>query len=64
MSLKLPYDFLTRKLVMRFGPTEHGDGPRRGGDWRIFSSGPGVYVALVVQRALGVRRRFVKRLVK
>ena len=34
------------------------------GGWRIFSSGPGIYVALVVQHALGVRRRFGKRLVK
>jgi cellobiose phosphorylase len=34
------------------------------GGWRIFSSGPGVYVSLVVQHALGVRRRFGKRIVK
>jgi cellobiose phosphorylase len=34
------------------------------GGWRIYSSGPGVYVALIVQHALGVRRRFGKRLVK
>ncbi len=31
------------------------------GGWRIFSSGPGIYVALVVQHALGARRRFGKR---
>jgi cellobiose phosphorylase len=34
------------------------------GGWRIYSSGPGIYVALVIQHALGVRRRFGKRLVK
>jgi cellobiose phosphorylase len=34
------------------------------GGWRIYSSGPGVYVALVVQHALGVRRRFGKRISK
>ena len=34
------------------------------GGWRIFSSGPGIYVSLVVQHAFGVRRRFGKRLVK
>jgi cellobiose phosphorylase len=34
------------------------------GGWRIFSSGPGVYVSLIVQHALGVRRRFGKRLSK
>ena len=31
------------------------------GGWRIYSSGPGIYVALVIQHALGVRRRFGKR---
>jgi cellobiose phosphorylase len=31
------------------------------GGWRIYSSGPGIYVALVVQHALGVKRRFGKR---
>ena len=34
------------------------------GGWRIYSSGPGIYVALVVQHALGVRRRFGKRISK
>jgi len=34
------------------------------GGWRIFSSGPGVYLSLVVQHALGLRRRFGKRIVK
>jgi cellobiose phosphorylase len=34
------------------------------GGWRIYSSGPGIYVALVIQHALGVRRRFGKRLAK
>ena len=34
------------------------------GGWRIFSSGPGVYVSLVVQHALGLRRRFGKRFSK
>jgi cellobiose phosphorylase len=34
------------------------------GGWRIYSSGPGIYFALVVQHAFGVRRRFGKRLVK
>ncbi len=34
------------------------------GGWRIYSSGPGIYVALVVQHAFGVRRRFGKRLAK
>jgi cellobiose phosphorylase len=34
------------------------------GGWRIYSSGPGIYVALVVQHALGVRRRFGERLAK
>jgi cellobiose phosphorylase len=34
------------------------------GGWRIYSSGPGIYVALVIQRAFGVRRRFGKRLGK
>ena len=34
------------------------------GGWRIYSSGPGVYVSLVVQHALGVRRRFGKRISK
>jgi len=34
------------------------------GGWRIYSSGPGVYVALVVQHALGLKRRFGKRLIK
>jgi cellobiose phosphorylase len=34
------------------------------GGWRIYSSGPGIYVALVVQQALGVKRRFGKRLGK
>ncbi len=34
------------------------------GGWRIFSSGPGVYVSLVVQHALGARRRFGKRISK
>jgi cellobiose phosphorylase len=31
------------------------------GGWRIYSSGPGIYVALVIQQALGARRRFGKR---
>jgi cellobiose phosphorylase len=34
------------------------------GGWRIYSSGPGIYVALIVQQALGVRRRFGKRFAK
>jgi len=34
------------------------------GGWRIFSSGPGIYVSLVVQHALGLKRRFGKRIVK
>jgi cellobiose phosphorylase len=34
------------------------------GGWRIYSSGPGIYVALVVQQALGLRRRFGKRISK
>jgi cellobiose phosphorylase len=34
------------------------------GGWRIYSSGPGIYVALVIQHALGVRRRFGKRLAR
>jgi len=34
------------------------------GGWRIFSSGPGLYVSLVVQHALGAKRRFGKRIVR
>ncbi len=34
------------------------------GGWRIYSSGPGIYVALVVQQALGLGRRFGKRISK
>jgi cellobiose phosphorylase len=34
------------------------------GGWRIYSSGPGIYVALVIQHALGVRRRLGKRLAR
>lgn len=34
------------------------------GGWRIYSSGPGIYVSMVVQRVFGVRRRFGKRLVE
>jgi cellobiose phosphorylase len=34
------------------------------GGWRIYSSGPGIYVALVVRHALGLRRRFGRRRVK
>ena len=34
------------------------------GGWRIYSSGPGVYVNLVIQHALGARRWFGKRFVK
>ena len=34
------------------------------GGWRIYSSGPGIYVSLVVQHVFGVRRRFGKRLAK
>ena len=34
------------------------------GGWRIYSSGPGIYVALVVQHVFGVRRRFGKRIAK
>lgn len=31
------------------------------GGWRIYSSGPGIYVSMVVQRVFGWRRRFGKR---
>src|SRR5262249_53737223 len=34
------------------------------GGWRIYSSGPGVYVNMVIQHALGARRWFGKRIVK
>jgi len=34
------------------------------GGWRIYSSGPGVYVALVVERLFGVKRRFGERRVR
>ena len=34
------------------------------GGWRIFSSGPGLYVSLVVRHALGAKRRFGKRVVR
>jgi cellobiose phosphorylase len=34
------------------------------GGWRIYSSGPGIYVSLVVQHVFGIRRRFGKRLVE
>jgi cellobiose phosphorylase len=30
------------------------------GGWRVFSSGPGIYVSLIVGHALGARRRFGK----
>jgi cellobiose phosphorylase len=31
------------------------------GGWRIYSSGPGLYVGLLVGQALGIRRRFGER---
>mgnify|MGYP005839490503 CR=1 FL=1 len=37
-----------------------GDVPVEGG-WRIYSSGPGLYLQLVVRHLLGIRRRFGKR---
>ena len=33
------------------------------GGWRIYSSGPGLYVNLLLCHALGVRRRFGERIV-
>jgi len=32
-----------------------------GGGWRVYSSGPGLYVGLLVGHALGIRRRFGER---
>jgi len=34
------------------------------GGWRIYSSGPGLYVYLLIQHAFGIRRRFGKRIVE
>jgi cellobiose phosphorylase len=34
------------------------------GGWRIYSSGPGLYVSLLMQHALGIKRRFGKRTVE
>ena len=34
------------------------------GGWRIYSSGPGVYVNLVIRQAFGMRRHFGERIVK
>jgi cellobiose phosphorylase len=33
------------------------------GGWRVYSSGPGLYVNLLVRHALGIRRRFGERVV-
>lgn len=34
------------------------------GGWRIYSSGPGLYVNMLIQRAFGVRRHFGERIVE
>ena len=34
------------------------------GGWRIYSSGPGLYVTILIQEAFGFRRRFGKRIAK
>ena len=34
------------------------------GGWRIYSSGPGLYVTILIQEAFGLRRRFGKRIAK
>ncbi len=34
------------------------------GGWRIYSSGPGLYVTILIQEAFGMRRRFGKRIAK
>jgi cellobiose phosphorylase len=34
------------------------------GGWRIYSSGPGLYIKLLIQHALGIQRHFGNRIVK
>jgi cellobiose phosphorylase len=34
------------------------------GGWRIYSSGPGLYIYILIQHAFGLRRRFGKRITK
>ena len=56
----------TRRSAIATRPAPNGSWSKAGeiavdGGWRIYSSGPGVYVSLVVQHALGVKRRFGKR---
>src|SRR6202007_393004 len=34
------------------------------GGWRIYSSGPGLYVNMLIQHAFGVRRHFGERIVE
>lgn len=40
----------------RYGQVLHGEVPLEGG-WRVYSSGPGIFLRLVVECLLGVRRR-------
>ena len=40
----------------RYGDLMHGSVPIEGG-WRVYSSGPGIFVRLIVENLLGVRRR-------
>jgi len=46
----------------RWEQVRTGEVPVDGG-WRIYSSGPGLYVNLLIRHALGLRRRFGERLV-
>ena len=41
----------------RYDPLMRGDVPVDGG-WRLYSSGPGIYVGLIAQHLLGLRPRF------